>query len=36
MKQKVYPIEMEIAGAIALFSRPDSGDSIKEKNRLWQ
>lgn len=27
MKQKVYPIAMEIAGATALFSRPDSGDS---------
>lgn len=27
MQQKVYPIAMEIAGATALFSRPDSGDS---------
>ena len=27
MKQKVYQIEMEIAGPTALFARPDSGDS---------
>ena len=27
MKQKKYPIAMEIAGPTALFSRPDTGDS---------